>query len=68
MLFFVSLVVISLKQLMRIGSLIRASKTGNIFLRVVANMKPAGHMLQRWGKWMVSSKVTSQDVEILLTS
>ena len=66
--FFVSIVIISLKQLMRIDSLIRASKTGNIYLRVVTNMKPAGHMLQHWGKWMVLSIVTSQDREILLTS
>lgn len=38
---------------MRIDSLIPASKTGNIYPRVVASTKPAGHMRQRWGKWVV---------------
>lgn len=46
--------VISLKQL-RTDCLIWVSKTGNIYLSVVANMKPAGLMLHacRWEKWMV---------------
>lgn len=67
MLYFASPVVISLKQHMR-SDLLMASKTGNIFRSFVQNIKPAGHMLQRWGKWMDISKAISLDGEMLLTN
>ncbi len=50
----------ALKQHMR-SDLLMVSKTGNIFRSFVPNIKPAGHMLQRWVKWMDISKVISQD-------